>query len=225
MMERKFDEELKALHQEILKMAAMAEESIYKTTEALKQRNVAMAEQIIANDMVIDELELHIDQMCLDLIALRQPVAQDLRFITMSMKITTDLERIADLSVDIAQKMIELSGKPLLKPLVDIPKLSVLAQRMVRDSIDAFIKKDVELAKEVILRDREADDLRNLVQDELINDYMAKDPATAPRGVPLLLIARFLERICDHGTNIAEDVVYMVQGKVVKHHPEKLHNP
>jgi phosphate transport system protein len=113
-------------------------------------------------------------------------------------------------------------GKPLLKPLIDIPKLSVIAQNMVRDAIDSFVKRDVKLAKKVILSDSEADKLRNLVQEELVNDYMAKDPATAPRAVPLLLIARHLERICDHTTNIAEDVVYMVEGRVVKHHPEKI---
>jgi len=138
------------------------------------------------------------------------------------MKVNAELERIADLAVDIAQRVLEIVDKPLLKPLIDIPKLSVIAQEMVRDAIDSFVKKDVELAKNVILTDPVADKLRNLVQKELINDYMAKDPATATRAVPLLLIARHLERICDHTTNIAEDVIYMVQAKVIKHHPEAL---
>jgi phosphate transport system protein len=138
------------------------------------------------------------------------------------MKINSELERIADLAVDIAQRVLPLADKPLLKPLIDIPKLSALAQGMVRDAINAFVNRDVELAKKVVLSDPEADKLRNHVQDELINDYMAKDASTADRAVPLLLIARHLERICDHTTNIAEDVIYMVQAKVVKHHPEQL---
>ncbi|TRZ49616.1 phosphate transport system regulatory protein PhoU, partial [bacterium] len=158
----------------------------------------------------------------LDLMALRQPMAIDLRFITMSMKISTDLERIADLAVDIVQRVQDLVGKPLLKPLIDIPKLTKLAQQMTKDALDAFVNKDAELAGSVILRDNEADKLRNLVQKELVNDYMSKDSSTASRAVPLLLIARHLERICDHATNISEDVIYMINADVVKHHPEKL---
>jgi phosphate transport system protein len=149
-------------------------------------------------------------------------MAGDLRFITTGMKINAELERIADLALDISQRVLELIDKPILKPLIDIPKLSVVAQNMVRDAIDAFVKKDVELAKRVVLSDDEADKLKNLVQEELINDYMAKDASTAPRAMPLLLIARHLERICDHATNIAEDVIYIVEGKIVKHHPEEL---
>ncbi len=221
-MQRHFDEELRELHKEILKMGIMAQEGIFKSIEALKNRDKKMAEEVIACDSKIDEVELDIDERCIDLIARHQPMAGDLRFITTGMKINAELERIADLAVDIAQRVLELISKPLLKPLVDIPKLSTIAQNMVKDAIDAFVKKDVELAKKVVLSDPEADKLRNLVQDELINDYMAKDPKTADRAVPLLLIARHLERICDHTTNIAEDVIYMVEGKVVKHHPEKL---
>jgi phosphate transport system protein len=221
-MERHFDEELKELHKEILSMGIMAQEAIYKSIEALKNRDKALAEEVIAADNKVDELELVIDERCIDLIARHQPMAGDLRFITTGMKINADLERIADLAVDIAERVLELVNKPLLKPLVDIPKLSVIAQSMVRDSIDAFVNKDINLAKKVVLSDPEADKLRNLVQDELINSYMAKDVKTADRAVPLLLIARYLERICDHTTNIAEDVIYMVEGKVVKHHPEKL---
>ena len=167
-------------------------------------------------------MELIIDERCIDLIARHQPMAGDLRFLTTGMKVNAELERIADLAVDIAQRAVELSDKPLLKPLVDIPKFSAVAQNMVRDAIDSFIKKDIELAKKVVLSDNEADRLRNLIQDELINDYMAKDPSSASRAVPLLLIARHLERICDHTTNIAEDVVYMVEGRVIKHHKEEI---
>lgn len=221
-MERYFDEELKTLYEDILKMGVMAQEAIYKSIEALKDRDKQGAKEVIDRDDKIDQLELLIDEKCIDLIARHQPMARDLRFITTGMKINAELERIADLAVDISQRVLELVDKPILKPLIDIPKLSVIAQNMVRDAIDAFVKRDVELARKVVLSDSEADNLRNLVQDELINDYMAKDPGAAPRAVPLLLIARHLERICDHTTNIAEDIIYMVEGKVIKHHPEEL---
>ena len=221
-MESHFDEELGELHKDILKIAIMAQESIFKSIESLKNRDKSQAKEVIDNDDKIDQLELLIDEKCIDLIARHQPLASDLRFITTGMKINADLERIADLAVDIAERVLEIADKPLLKPLIDIPKLSVVAQDMVREAIDAFVKRDVLLAKNVVLSDSEADRLRNLVQKELIDDYMARDPATAERAVPLLLIARYLERICDHTTNIAEDVIYMVEGKVVKHHPEEL---
>ncbi|MDD4939545.1 MAG: phosphate signaling complex protein PhoU [Candidatus Omnitrophica bacterium] len=221
-MERHFDEELKTLYEDILKMGVMAQEAIYKSIEALKNRDKMGAKEVIDSDDKIDRLELVIDEKCIDLIARHQPMAGDLRFITTGMKINAELERIADLAVDISQRILELVDKPILKPLIDIPKLSVIAQDMVRDAIDAFVKKDVALANKVVLSDSDADKLRNLVQDELINDYMAKEPSTAPRAVPLLLIARHLERICDHATNIAEDIIYMVEGKVIKHHPEEL---
>jgi len=221
-MERHFDEELKDLHKDILKMAIMSQQAIHKSIEALRNRNKLQAQEVIDTDVEIDELELIIDEKCIDLIARHQPMAGDLRFIATGMKVNAELERIADLAVDISQRVLELVDKPILKPLIDIPKLSTVAQNMVRDAIDAFVREDIELAKKVVLSDEEADRLRNLVQEELINDYMAKDASTAPRAVPLLLIARHLERICDHTTNIAEDVIYMVQGKVVKHHPERI---
>jgi len=221
-MERHLDQELADLKQQLLKMGTLVETAIFESVESLKELNIERVNKVISQDKVIDEMENAIDERCLDLLALRQPMAIDLRFITMSMKISTDLERIADLAVDIAQRVQDLVGKPLLKPLIDIPKLTKLAQQMTKDSLDAFVNKDAELAGSVILRDSEADKLRNLVQKELIDDYMGKDPSSASRAVPLLLIARHLERICDHATNIAEDVIYMVNADVVKHHPEKL---
>ena len=221
-MERHFDQELKDLKQEILKMGAFAEEAIYKSVEALKNRDRELAKSVVDNDSNIDQLELSIDEKCIDLIARYQPMANDLRFITTGMKINSELERISDIAVDIAQRTLELIAKPLLKPLIDIPKLTSVAQNMVKMSIDAFVKGDIELAKKVLLSDPEANNLRNIIQKELTEDYMAKDPSSAPRAVQLLLITRFLERICDHTTNIAEDVIYMVQAEVVKHHPEKL---
>ena len=223
-MERHFDQELEELNREILKMGAFAEEAIYKSIEALKNRDKEMAKSVIENDNNVDKLELAIDEKCIDLMARYQPMAKDLRFITTGMKINAELERIADIAVDIAQRTLEIVDKPLLKPLIDIPKLTSVAQNMLKMSIDSFVKGDIELAKKVLLSDPEADQLRNLIQEELIEDYMVKDGSTAPRAVQLLLIARFLERICDHATNIAEDVIYMVQAKVVKHHLEKLNN-
>ncbi|MCX5894958.1 MAG: phosphate signaling complex protein PhoU [Proteobacteria bacterium] len=216
-MERYLDEELQELYKEILRMGGLAEKAIDKSIEALKNRDKDQAQEVIYTDNKIDELELVIDNRCIDLIARFQPMAGDLRFITTGMKINAELERIADLAVDIAQRVLDLIDKPLLKPLIDIPKLSIASQNMVRDSINSFVNRDVKLAKKVVLSDSEADQLRNRVQEELINDFIARDASTAGRAVPLLLIARHLERICDHATNIAEDVIYMVEGKVVKH--------
>ena len=223
-MKRHFDEDLKKLNTDILKMATLAEEAIFKSIEALKNRDKELAQFVIQEDKKVDELELTVEETAIDLLALKQPLARDLRFITTGMKINAELERIADLAVNIAQRVLELADKPILKPLIDIPKLTEVARKMVKDVIDAFVNSDENLAKKVILSDSEADNLRNLIQEELINDYMSKDASTATRAVPLLLIARHLERICDHATNIAEDVIYMVQAKVVKHHPEKLKN-
>jgi len=223
-VERHFDEELKDLSQDILKIGILAEEAIRKSVEALKNRDKQLAKSVIEDDSKIDALELVIDEKCIDLIARHQPLAKDLRFITVGLKLNSELERIADIAVDIAQRVLEIADAPLLKPLVEIPKLTAIAQGMVRMAVDAFVNADVGLAKKVILTDSEADRLRNVITKELIEDYMAKDASTAPRAVQLLLIARFLERICDHATNIAEDVIYMVQAEVVKHHPERL-NP
>jgi phosphate transport system protein len=221
-MERHFDEELKDLNTQILKMGTMTEEAITGSVRALTEQNKDLALKLISSDKQIDMMELEIEEHCLAMLAIYQPVAIDLRFITTALKLNNELERIADLAVDVAQRVLEIVDKPLLKPLVDIPKLCAIAQSMLKDAIDAFVNRDIELAKKVVLRDSEADKLRNLVQQELIYDFMVKDGSTAPRAVPLLLIARHLERICDHTTNIAEDVIYMVEAKVVKHHPEKL---
>ena len=223
-MERHFDRELEDLKKELLRMGALVEGEIFESIEALKNLSIERANKVINDDKVIDELENKIDEMCLNLLALRQPMAVDLRFITMSLKISTDLERMADLAVDIAQRVLELSGKPLLKPLIDIPKLTELAKEMVTSSMNAFVNKSADMAGKVILLDRYADKLRDTVQKELVDDFISKDASSAGRAVPLILIARHLERICDHATNIAEDVIYMLQAEVVKHHSEKLKN-
>jgi phosphate transport system protein len=223
-MERHIDLELKEMNKGILKMGIFAEEAISKAVRALQGRDQAMAKGVIENDIHVDKLELEIDEKCIDMIALYQPMAKDLRIITTGMKINTELERIADIAVDIAQRTLEIVDKPTLKPLVDIPRLAVVAQNMVKMAIDAFVNGDIALAKKVLLSDSEADQLRNAVQKELVEEYMVKDASTCSRAVQLLLIARFLERICDHATNIAEDVIYMVRAEVVRHHPERLKN-
>ncbi|MBF0485711.1 MAG: phosphate signaling complex protein PhoU [Candidatus Omnitrophica bacterium] len=221
-MSKHFQDELEDLHNDILKLSAFAEEAIAHAIESLKDQDQELAQSIIDRDQHIDDLELIIDEKCLDLIARHQPMAKDLRFIVMAMRLNSELERIADIAVDIAQRVLEVADKPLLKPLVDIPRLSLLAQNMVKTAIDSFIARDSELAKKVILMDSEADQLKRKIQEELINDYIVIDGATAPRAVPLILVARYLERICDHATYIAEDVIYIVTGEVVKHHPERL---
>ncbi len=221
-MKRHFEEELRSLKAEILKMAALTEESIYKATEALKNQDENSAKLVIEEDENIDELELLIEDRCMCLLALRQPLAIDLRFITTAMKINMELERIADLVVNIAERAVSLSKIPMLKPLIDIPKLSKITQKMVKNSIDAFVNENEKLAKDVILSDKEADDLRNAIFSELVNDYMVKGGDIIPRAVSLLLISRDLERICDRAVSISEDVIYMIQAKVVTHHHERL---
>jgi len=221
-MERHFDTELNELKESLQKMGTLVEEAIRRSIEALKTQDGPLAESVISDDAEIDRLELSIDEKCIDLIALHQPMAKDLRLITTGLKINAELERIADIAVDIAQRTLKLVDKPQLKPLIDIPRLTELAQLMVRMSIDSFVQSDVEMAKKAVLLDAEADNLRNVVQKELVDDYMVRDASTAPRAVQLLLITRFLERICDHATNIAENVIYMVEGMVVRHQPEKL---
>jgi phosphate transport system protein len=221
-MKRHLDIELTELQKLILSMSSLTEESIARSLAALQELNTQKAQAVVAEDIKVNELEVAIDDKCLHLIALYQPAAMDLRFIAMAMKMCTDLERIADLAVNICQRVLDIAGLPHLKPLIDIPKLARLAQSMLRDAVDAFVNRDVDLAKRVILRDDEADNLRNLVQSELVADYLGKDTSTAPRAVALILVARYLERICDHTTNIAEDVIYMVKAAKVKHHPEVL---
>ena len=221
MIERSFDSELAELNGLILKMGSMAEIAIYKSVEALKNRDEKMAREIIENDNDIDNLELEIQDRAITLIATRQPMAADLRFITTAMSIATDLERIGDLAVDVSQKNIEMLKWPLLKPLIDTPKLADIAKEMIKESIDTFVKKDSTRSLKIHKMETEADRLRDLITDEL-TQIMMRDPQTVPKAIPLLLIARFLERICDHAMNIAEDVVYMVEAKVVKHMP--IHN-
>jgi phosphate transport system protein len=216
-MKRHFDEELANLKKDILLMGSLVERAIANSIDALRRLSRRDAEEVIADDKAVDALELKIDEECLDLLALRQPMAYDLRFIVMAMKIATDLERMADLAVDIAERVLDIADEPLLKPLIDVPKLATLSQKMLKLALDAYVGSDADSAWTVIILDADADTLRDNVQRELLEEYMTKDPSVIRRGVALILIARHLERICDHATNIAEDIIYMVKAKVVKH--------
>ena len=222
-MDRHLHEELEKVNELILKMAAFVEESIHNSAEALKKQDAALARSVLDEDKRIDDIELVIEKKLIDILALHQPMAKDLRFITTGMKLNAELERIGDLSCNVAQRVLELSDKPVLKPLVEIPALFEIAKKMVKGAIDSFVKNDTKLAKEVILADAEADNLRNSIQEELVSNYMGKDKSSTDRAVPLLLIARHLERTCDHATYIAEDVIYMVQARIVKHHYDEIY--
>ncbi|KAF0126785.1 MAG: phosphate transport system protein [Elusimicrobia bacterium] len=221
-MERHFDEELRELKGAVMRLASLARQALMKAVESLKDRDPAAARGVVDGDAALDALELEIDEKCLDLIARHQPMARDLRFITTAIKLNAELERIGDLAVDVAQRALELAGKPLLKPLVDIPRLAELAARMTGEATEAFINGDAELARRVVLSDPAADALKRAVEKELIEDYMMKDGSTADRAVPLLLAARHLERVADHAVSMAEDIIYMVDARVVRHHPEAL---
>jgi len=221
-MERHFHEELEKLNTNLLKIAALTEEAIHQSIEALQKRDKDLARSVIENDKVIDELENTIDEETVGLLALFQPMARDLRFVMTGMKVATELERIADLTVNISQRAIDLAGQPVLKPLIDIPKLAENAKKMVHGAMDAFVKRDELLAEEVIVSDKVSNELRTLITQELINDYMMKDGSTVPRAVALLLVTRDLERISDCATAIAEDVIYMIKAKIVKHHLDQL---
>jgi phosphate transport system protein len=171
---------------------------------------------VIEADHIIDRDENEIDELALQILATRQPVASDLRLITMSLKFVTDLERIGDQAVNIAQRTIELNPEPQLKPYVDLPRMAENAQRMVKESLDAFVSRDTELARRVCGEDAEVDALKEQIFRELLT-YMMEDPKTIPRAIRLILVSRFLERVADHATNIAEMVIYLVESKMVRH--------
>ncbi|MGZ8949713.1 MAG: phosphate signaling complex protein PhoU [Candidatus Aminicenantales bacterium] len=219
-IERPFDEELKALKEKLLGMASRAEEQIALAIRGLKDREEKLACQVLDREESINLLDIEIDEMCMRLLALRQPMATDLRFITSAMKISNDLERIGDLAVNIAERTIDLLKSPQLKPLIDIPRMAQMSQDMVRDALNAFVNLDDKLARDVCERDDKVDDLNNQVFRELLT-YMMEDPGTISRAVDLILVGRHLERIADHATNIGEDVIYMVKGKTIKHHIEE----
>ncbi len=211
-----FDDELQHLKEKILKMGSLVEDALKNSVQALVERDSTIARRVIDNDRIINTLDVEIDEESIRLIALRQPKAGDLRFITTAMKITTDLERMGDLAVNIAERAIELNEEPILKPYIDIPRMREIAQGMMRDALDAFVRKDKKLAMDVIMRDDEVDDLKHEVLKELAF-FMAQDPTTVFRAMKISFVAQYLERLADHATNIAEMVIYLVEGKIIRH--------
>lgn len=207
-----FDRELEELHLNMVSMGSLVEESIENTIIALKKQDVELAKKIFMNDDVIDELEKKIERRCLNLIARQQPLAKDLRTISAALKIITDMERIADHSADIAEITIRMANEKYIKPLIDIPKMAELAKNMVNKSIDAYIKQDIELAKFVCKSDDDVDDLFMKITLELIN-IIKNDPESVEQAIDFILIAKYLERMADHATNIGEWVVFNVTGE------------
>jgi len=219
-MQRRFEEELEELRNKLLNMAALAEASVSNAMQALAERNNAAAQQVIAGDGEINQLEVEIDNFCVELLARRQPMAGDLRFIASAMKINNDLERIGDHGVNIAERTVELLNEPMIKPLVDLPRLSSIAQQMVKKALDAFVQHDVELALTVCRRDDEVDKLNDQIIRELLT-YMMNDSKTIGRALSLIMISKNLERVADLATNIAEEVIYILEARTIKHHLDK----
>lgn len=216
-MERHFDTALAQLKEKLLKMAGKVEEAISLSIKALVERDEALAQKIIREDEVINRIEIEIDEMALKLLALHQPTAVDLRFIIMALRINNDLERMGDLAVNISERTLDLVKHPPVLPLIDIPRMAVMAQKMVKDSLDSFVNKDAGLARSVCQRDDEVDNLNDQIFRELLT-YMMQNTQNIQKAIDLMLVAKHLERIADHATNIGEDVVYLVKGETIKHH-------
>jgi phosphate transport system protein len=215
-----FEDELQVLKQRLLHMGALCEERVHAAVAALMERRLDTAEKIATADDAVNRLQIEIDDRCLKLLALQQPMATDLRLITSAMKINSDLERIGDQAVNIAESVIKLLPHPPLKPQIEIPRMAELAQGMTHDCLDSFVRKDVALARSVLQRDDQVDALKDQVFRVLLT-YMMADPGTIERCLALILISRNLERIADHATNIAEDVIFLVEAKDVRHRHEQ----
>jgi phosphate transport system protein len=215
-MERRLDQDLDRVRQMLLRMGGMVEGMVAKATQSLLERKSSLCTEVINGDTEVDHLEIEIDEVCHSILGRKQPTAVDLRFLVAVMKINSDLERIGDSAVNIAQSVEQLNEQPPLKPYIDLPQLSQLVQAMVRKSLDAFVNKDSELAAEVCRSDDAVDGLYKQLFRELLT-YMIEDPKTVSRALHLLLISRNMERIADHATNIAEDVIYYVEGRDVRH--------
>ncbi len=215
-MLRHFDEELATLKSKLLQMGALVEEQIREALRALVDRDEDLARKVIINDRRVNTLDVEIDEACLELLALLKPAARDLRFITTAMKISTELERMSDLAENICERAIELNEEPQLKPYIDIPRMADKAMRMVWNSLDAFVKWDSELARKVLDDDDEVDEFTEQIFRELLS-FMIENPQTIPRAMRLSFIAKYIERIADHATNIGELVVYMVEGRIIRH--------
>jgi phosphate transport system protein len=215
-MERRLDQDLDRVRQSLLKMGGMVEGMVAQATQALLERDTPLCNKVIQGDRDVDQLEIEIDEICHSILGRKQPTAVDLRFLVAVMKINSDLERIGDSAVNIAQSVEQLNEQPPLKPYIDLPHLSQLVQDMVRKSLDAFVRRDAALATEVCRSDDAVDGLYKQIFRELLT-YMIEDPKTVSRALHLLLISRNMERIADHATNIAEDVVYYVEGRDIRH--------
>ena len=198
-------------------MGGYVESAIHRSVRALVDRDAELARQVLRDEARINQMEIEIDNLTTRLFALRQPMAKDLRFLTAALKINTDLERMGDLAVNIAQRALSLVAQSPVKPLIDIPRMAQLVESMLLRVLDAFVKGDADVARGVLLADDEVDALRDSVYTELVA-YMQNDPTTVPGAVDLMFVARNLERIADHATNIAEDVVFLVKGVDVRHH-------
>ncbi|MBI2986450.1 MAG: phosphate signaling complex protein PhoU [Deltaproteobacteria bacterium] len=214
--DKKYEEELKKLREDILYMGGLVEDQIQKAVKSLVDRDSPLAETIIQRDQEVNRLDIEIDDLCIRLLALHQPAGKDLRFITTALKITTDLERIGDMAVNICERALELNLEPQLKPYIDIPRMAQIAQWMIRESLDAFVRKDTDLALKVCKDDRQVDDLNSQVFRETIS-FMIEDPHTINRAMKITFVSKYLERIADHATNIAEMVIFMVKGKSIRH--------
>lgn len=215
-IDKQYEQELKQLKEEILKMGGLVEEMIACAMQALVDRKWELAQKVLEKDGDVNELEMSVDGLCLQLLALRQPTASDLRFIAIGLRASKDLERMGDFAVNIAEQVLELNKEPQLKPYIDLPKMAAQTQIMVKQALDAFVRRDSTLAKKVCEMDDEVDHLNNLIFQELIG-LMEKESQAVARGIRLILVSRHLERIADHATNIAEEVIFMVQGKDIRH--------
>ena len=218
-MERHFERDLEALKEALLLMGGRAEAIMHKSVDALRRRDPDLARQVYDDDRAIDRLEIDIEERCVGLLALQQPLAGDLRFITAALKISNDLERVGDHGVNIAGSVLKLAAEPELKPLVDIPRMASLAGGMLRQALDTFVRRDAESARRLCRSDDEVDALNRQLFRELIS-YMIEDPRSITRAMELVLVARNLERVADLATNIAEEVVFIAEARIIKHNAE-----
>ena len=219
--DKHFEAELRELKEKILKMGGMVEEMIDRAQKSLFERNSNLAREILICDSEVNRIEVAIDNHCLELLARRQPAASDLRFITIGLRISKDLERMGDLAVDIGEQVIELNKELQLKPFEDLPQIASKTKKMVKSALDAFVNRDPDLAERVCEADDEVDALKRKVFDDVVL-IMQKNPSAVLRGVRLILVSRHFERIADHATNIAEEVIFMVKGKDIRHGGMKL---
>jgi phosphate transport system protein len=213
---KNYEQELRTLKEKLLLIGHKAETAIADATTALVKRQPSIAQRVIDEDDEVDQLEIEIDDLCLEILAREQPVATDLRFITTAMKIVGDIERIGDNGVNIARRALEIMHEPELKPIIDVPVAAAAAQRILKESLDAFVNGDAEAAKRIIERDGYIDAVCEQMLRELLT-YMFEDPSTISRALRLIFVARNLERVGDHATNIAEMAIYLVEAQDVRH--------